>query len=370
MRDMRRLLFVVACALAVAGPAAADKPKPKPVVVTTSGTLVTRSATSVTVQDGSRTVTCSVTSSSPKLGDLKAGDRVKLRCTNGVVSAIAKSVPPATAPPATAPSAPQTQTAAGTLTALSAASLTVHTDGGDVTCTLTDASPKVGDLQVGDTVKLACANGALVAIARVDAPKPPPDETKPGLGTVTSLTPTSVTVHTDGGDVTCSVTGDSTGAGDVRVGDNVKFYCSNGVLRGIAKVAPPAPPAPVIKTGRGTLTSVRVDGVTVHTDGGDVVCKLTSVSPALGDLKLGDSVEFACSDGVLTAITKVAPANVRSAQGTLSTLSADSLTVTTDGGAVTCGVGPSSPALGDYHVGDHVKMYCVNDVLYFIAHVS
>ena len=115
MRFMRRLLLVLAlCALVVAAPAAADKPKPKPVVVTVSGTLVTRTASSVTVQDGSRTVTCSLSGDSPKLGDLKAGDRVKMRCTNGVLSAVAKAdppkgTPPATAPPATAPSAPQSR---------------------------------------------------------------------------------------------------------------------------------------------------------------------------------------------------------------------------------------------------------------------
>jgi hypothetical protein len=46
--------------------------------------------------------------------------------------------------------------------------LTVHNDEhGDVSCRVTDGSPRLGDYHVGDRVKLGCADGVLKLIAKL-----------------------------------------------------------------------------------------------------------------------------------------------------------------------------------------------------------
>jgi hypothetical protein len=195
------------------------------------------------------------------------------------------------------------RTGQGSITALSASSVTVHTDGGDVTCTLGDASPKLGDYKVGDLVKFGCRNDVLAAMYKVEAPKPPVVE-RTGQGTITALSASAVTVHTDGGDATCTLGDSSPKLGDYKVGDLVKFGCRNDVLTGIYKSVAPTP-APVYRTGQGTLTSIRTDGVTVQTDGGDVSCTLRDSSPKLGDFHVGDRVKFYCTNDVLSGIARL-----------------------------------------------------------------
>ena len=78
-----------------------------------------------------------------------------------------KKLPPATEPP-------KPQTGAGTVSAVSPTSLTVHTDGGDLTCSVGDGSPSVANVHVGDQVKLGCVGGVLKALVRADTTPPPP----------------------------------------------------------------------------------------------------------------------------------------------------------------------------------------------------
>jgi hypothetical protein len=239
MRPMRHTFLLVLAALVLAAPAAASqKHASKPVTVTLSGRLVTRSATSVTVQRGSRTVKCAVKSSSPKLDDLRAGDKVTIGCINGVLVRVARAVSRNTA-------SEPIQAATGTISALSASSLTVHNEEHDLTCTLADRSPKLGDYHVGDKVKMYCTSGVLVAIAKLDG-QAPGDTVQTGLGTLTAVSDSSVTVHTDSRDLTCTRNAASPRLGDYHVGDKVKIGCTNGFLTAIAKVdAPPhSPPRP------------------------------------------------------------------------------------------------------------------------------
>ena len=49
-------------------------------------------------------------------------------------------------------------------------------------------------------------------------------------GAVSSVSPSSVSVLTDGGTVTCSVGSSSPAVGDLHVGDHVAMRCSDGVL--------------------------------------------------------------------------------------------------------------------------------------------
>ena len=55
----------------------------------------------------------------------------------------------------------------------------MHTDGGDVTCSLGAESPKLGDFHVGDRVSFGCKNDVLFAIYKVETPAPAPTPTPP-----------------------------------------------------------------------------------------------------------------------------------------------------------------------------------------------
>ncbi len=333
---MRRLVLIVLCALAVAAPAAAEK-NPKPKTFTAVGTLVARSATSVSVQSGTATVACSLSKTSPRLADLNVGDRVKLVCSKGFVVALGKATdttksdapktdPPATDPPKTDPPTTEppktdppktdppkppatTRTGQGTLSALSTTSVTVTTDGGDVTCSLGSASPKLGDFHTGDKVKFACVDGVLNVLAKVDATPPPPTNVRSAVGAITALSPTSVTVQGDGAAVTCAVGDSSPKLGDFHVGDKVKLYCVNDLVYAIVKTEtappPPPPPTPKYTGGLGTISSLSVDRITLTTDGGPVSCYVGSSSPSTGDFHVGDRAKIYCADGVLTTIARV-----------------------------------------------------------------
>jgi len=315
-------------------------------VRTESGTLVELTDTSLTLQMLSGRLTCTRGEHSPALGDFHVGDRVKVVCTNGVLTSIAKADD-------------VTVKRQGTITSLSDASLTVHNGDGDLTCTRGDRSPALGDFHVGDLVKVACTNRVLTAIAKVQA-----DVYTGGIGAITALSSSALSIHTDGGDLTCRVTADSPALGDLHQGDTVKVYCKNGVLFSIAKVQSSTD---VVVTRQGTLSALSESSLTVHNGDGDLTCTRNDRSPSLGEFHVGDVVKVACTDGVLTAIAKVSVDVYTGGIGALTALSSSSFTVHTDGGDLTCAVTADSPSLADFHVGDTAKLYCKNGVLFWIA---
>jgi hypothetical protein len=322
---MRPLLIALATALLFTAPAAAvDGAKEL------RGSIAALSATAITVKDGAKSATCFVARTSPPLVEYRVGDRVTVVCKRTgdrwTLSAIRKLVTKTDQPaPKAPPSDGQSFKQGGTLTEVSATSVTVHDGDHDFVCKLGDASPPLDGFHVGDHVVIACTNGALVGITRIEVPAPknpttPKDPTMPkdppaptpttpvvertGQGTISALSTSSLTVHTDGGDVTCSRGDSSPKLGDYHVGDLVKFGCRNDVLYGIYKVAPPAPPA-VVRSGQGTVSALSTSSVTVHTDGGDVSCSLGATSPKLGDFHVGDHVKYYCTNDVLTALIRL-----------------------------------------------------------------
>lgn len=206
-----------------------DPPPPAVDTQTAVGALAARSDASVTVHGEKGDVTCTRGSGSPALGDVRPGDRVKITCANGVLTAIAKLDP---APPP-APPAPVdvTVTRLATLTAVTDGSLTVHNGDGDLTCTRTDRSPALGDAHVGDPVKVACTNGVLTAFAKVTTAG---TVTMMTTGAIVELTPTSLTVLSDGGNKTCARNEASPSLDGYAVGNHVKATCVNGALSAIA----------------------------------------------------------------------------------------------------------------------------------------
>src|SRR5205823_10864001 len=69
-------------------------------------------------------------------------------------------------------------------------------------------------------------------------------------------------------------------------------------------------------------------------------------------------------DGAKTNSTTTA--TTAGAIGKLTALTSSSITVTGDR-ALTCTVGASSPGSGDFHVGDAVRIGCLNGALYYIV---
>jgi hypothetical protein len=288
-------------------------------------------------------LTCSRGDTSPKLGHAKLGTKVKVACSDGVLVGFQQVL---------------SGSALGTIGALSSSSITVHTDGGEVTCAVTDRSPRLGDYHLGDKVKIACADGVLTAIAKVE----PPADVQTAFGTLTALTDAALTVHTEKGDVTCTRGDRSPRLGDFHLGDKVKMACTNGVLTAIVKVE-------VTMGAAGVLTAVTDASVSVLTDGGERTCTRGPNSPSLAGFAVGDKVKMACTNGVLTTIANVVTDNVVTRLGTLTALSDTTLTVHNGDGDLTCTRGEHSPALGDFHVGDLVRMSCTNGVLTTIAKV-
>jgi hypothetical protein len=142
--------------------------------VTFAGAITALSATSISLHDGDRDLTCSLTNDSPSTASLQVGVHVRVACTNGVLTSLAPiSPPPAPRPvePPKAPEPPHPTThvltgAIGTLTVLEASSVTVHNAEHDLTCSLGDSSPHLGDYHVGDRVKVLCTDGVLTTISR------------------------------------------------------------------------------------------------------------------------------------------------------------------------------------------------------------
>jgi hypothetical protein len=270
------------------------------------GAVTALSDTAISLHDGDRDLTCSIGASSPSTAGVKVGQHYNVACSNGVLVMIA---------PVTSGRAYE-----GTVSAVSATSITVHTANGDGTCTVGDGSPSLTDVKVGDRVLAGCKAGTnqLVLLKKLAAttppPPPPPPSGQTGAGTISALSTSSITFHNDERDVTCTVGDGSPSLGDAKVGDHVKFGCVAGVLKVLlrADATPPPPPPPPPPTGdghttttvSGTLGALSSTSVTVHGEHGDVSCSVPTTAH-LGDFHVGDHVGMACADGALLKLVKL-----------------------------------------------------------------
>jgi hypothetical protein len=303
----------------------------------------------------------------------------------------------------------------GTIRSLGTDSIVVHSVF-DLACKLTSRSPSVIAYAVGDRVKIVCANGVLVRIRPAtvhhvattqttntqsgDSPAPdsPAPTTASGVGAITTLTTASIAVTGDR-NLTCTVGPESPALGDYHLGDRVKIGCVNGVLYVIARTGDAPPPVSTTTRtttttaeasstttvgtttagGSGTLTGLSSSSVTVTGDR-SLTCAVGATSPSTAAFHVGDAVKIGCVNGVLYYIVAATPPPPTTTTtttesntgtnaygfGTISALSATSISVTGDS-SLTCAVTADSAALGDYHVGDAVKIGCRNGVLYGIV---
>jgi len=207
-----------------------------------SGAVTALSDGSISLHDGDRDLTCSIAASSPSTAGVKVGQHFTVACANGVLVAIA----PVVSTPGRAYE--------GTVTAVSATSITVHTPNGDGTCTVGDGSPSVTDVKPGDRVLAGCKAGTnqLVLLKKLPATTEPSNPTpttttttttNPAAdghtvtvaGTLSALSSSSLTVHGEHGDVSCTVP-TTARLGDFHVGDRVGMACTDGVLLKLVKL--------------------------------------------------------------------------------------------------------------------------------------
>jgi hypothetical protein len=316
------ILAALVASLALAVPAGAAEGR------AVTGVVASISASAVSVQDAKGVVTtCSLASKSPSLAGYSVGERVRMQCVRAkgqLVLARVRALPAASASPT---DETRPVTFAGAITALSDTSISLHDGNRDLTCAIDDTSPSTDGFAVGQHAAVACAKGVLAKIATITrpAPSPPPTTTTPttppphktlgAQGVLTALSSSSVTVHTDGGDVTCTVGANSPALGDFQVGDRVKMACVDGIVVALAKAdaapntapPPPPPPPPPATTAGGTITALSSSALTIHnTEHGDVTCSVGPSSPSLGDYHVGDRVGIACVDDTLVKIVRLA----------------------------------------------------------------
>jgi len=236
LRDHGKLvLFKIRHLDAVPAPVGSDDASTK-----FGGAITSLTDGSITVHDGDRDLTCDLDASSPATGDYKVGQHVKVVCAGGSLVAIS---------PVTTADAGRYYT--GTVASVGASGLTLNTEHGPVTCTIGDGSPSVAALHAGDKIGMGCKASTmqLVLIRKLDdgttttptepQPAPPTPTTHVvtgAAGTLSALTDGSLTVHTDGGEVTCTIGSTSPSLTSFAVGDRVKMVCWDGALHEIAKV--------------------------------------------------------------------------------------------------------------------------------------
>ena len=212
-------------------------------------------------------------------------------------------------PPGPGPS--QTRSAAGTITTLSASSVTVmRGNGGDpLTCVRAERSPSLDGFKVGDRVGILCLQkeGQLYLVAIKAAPSAGDNASggPPGLmhgahGKVAAVSATSITI----GLLTCVVGDGSPSLAGYAVGDLAQMLCkqdgSQVVLLKIRKTLPPPgagpngstgkAPAPRPKTAMGPIVTLSSTSITV----GGLTCAIVPDSPSVAGYSVGDVVGIAC----------------------------------------------------------------------------
>jgi hypothetical protein len=303
---MKRLLIPVAATLAVtaslAGPALAGNGK------SLRGTVASTSGTAISIAGrGGITTSCKLERHSPSVANVSVGDRVRAVCAKGhhgrlVLTKLRKDL---SVPPAAKDTRPVTF--GGAITELTDASISLHDGDRDITCTLGPDSPKTDGFKVGQHAKVACAEGVLVAIAA-------PEIGRYYVGTVATSTDGALTLATEHGPVTCTITPLSPSTASLKVGDKVGMGCRAStmelvLLRRVDGDTPPTTtPAPTTHTelhAKGAIRELGDRGLALTTDGGNVACSRGDKSPSLDGYAVGDTVAISCVDGVLTAIEKV-----------------------------------------------------------------
>lgn len=272
------------------------------------GTVASMTPTTIGIAGrGGIVTTCGVGPRSPSLSKVAVGDVVRALCLRRKHGALvlAKLRKDDTNTPPRNETKPVTF--GGVITELTDTSISLHDGDRDLTCTLGPDSPTTGDYKVGKHAKVTCLAGALTAIAS-------PDLGRYFVGTVATLTDGALTLTTEHGPVTCTITPLSPSTASLQTGDKVGMGCRASsmelVLLKRLDGEAPAPPAPAPAThtelhAKGAIRELGEHGLALTTDGGNVACLRGESSPSLEGFAVGDNVAITCIDGTLTAIERV-----------------------------------------------------------------
>ncbi len=310
MKNIALFLFVGLAALAFALPASSNEG------VSAKGVVAALTTSGVSVTGPDRTIRCALGRHSPSLAGYAVGDRVRAQCRRVAKHLVLARIEHLAAP-ADGAGAAEPVKFGGAITELSPTSITLHDGDRNLTCSLGDGSPSTGSLKVGDHARVVCQGGVLIALAPVTTA----DAAHVFEGVVTTLGSTSISLQNGEHVFSCALGDGSPSVAEIHVGDRAAVGCrvGSGLLVWLKKLpsttllpAPTPEPAPApnpphtdLTTFGGTLTALSTASLTVHNDEhGDVTCTLTDGSPHLGDYHVGDHVKMACSNGVLTLIAK------------------------------------------------------------------
>jgi hypothetical protein len=310
MRHMKRLLILTAASIAsisVALPAGASSGR------AVLGQVSAVSPTSISVAArGGITTTCAVGKRSPSTAGVDVGDRVRMLCLRHGHGRLMLAKLREERAHATASKETETVKFGGAITELDDSSISVHDGDRDLTCTLGDGSPSTDGYKVGEHVKVACAGGVLVAMVAVGSG----DVGRYFVGTVDSITDGSITLQTEHGKVTCTITAVSPSTASLEQGDKVGMGCraatmelvllrpvtGDGGASGDGATTATPPQEHTTLKAKGTVSVLDDSSISLLTDGGTVTCKIGSSSPSVSGLSVGDGAAIACVDGTLTAI--------------------------------------------------------------------
>jgi len=362
---MRRLLLIPLglTGLATLGLASANAlVSTKQADARATGAIWKLSPTSITVgtRRGHR-LTCNVTPLSPGVGPFAIGGRVKIFCADHVLVAISgmpgapsvslkhsedplPTTPTTTTTTTTASTTTENSGISGTISALSSGSITVTSSGGSddgpqtLSCTISSSSPGTAGFATGNPVRMYCLNGALYQVKHNDTPPPTTTTTTTTTtaqnwtaitGTITALSGASISVQ--GGDagnasLTCTIGSSSPSTSGFSTGNLVRMYCLNGALYSLQHSTPPATTSTTTTTTTTTTTSTT-----------------SGTSGPSGDYTYRD--------------------------GTLTSLSATSITVSSGDGSLTCAVNANSPSTSGFAVGNGVRVYCQAGALIYVRHI-
>ncbi len=183
-------------------------------------------------------------------------------------------------------------------------------------------------------------------------------------GTLTSFAPYSITV----GHTSCFRDAQSPGRFGMRIGDGARIVCRNGLLISVKPL-----------DREGTFTLLGSERITTLTRTRLDRCALTQDSPGLVGFRVGESVTTVCTRvggrkvlsaiapgadpyvGVIVAPRSSARAGTRrvargTQTGTVGRIRELGKFVTV--GELRCSVGPTTPSLFRFYVGERVTMVC------------
>jgi hypothetical protein len=242
---MRKLVLACIAALAVAAPAHAEGgegEKPRELRIAGSILRISKQAVAVENRVGDAMLTCLVPERlAEKTARFAVGDKVRMHCLRhrGRRAVLVKLLPlEAAKRPEKEPEKPvEKQEAAGPIVELGDAAIVVQGQRRLACRVPAEKLPKLAGLKVGDTVRILCAGGVLVALERPAAvDKPKPAEEVRLYGRIAELSRESVTVRGESGSLTCRVpAGFAEKLARFAVGDSVKMMCRGTELTYLEK---------------------------------------------------------------------------------------------------------------------------------------